>query len=196
MNWMEGNSLFTWMTCALLPDYRVPTKPGVPAPGLREIPHAQESMRMALETLHLYSVDRGLRPVMNSLRTDIARNPFARGEGLSARPIPINQRPLDNEYAWKGNPYQMDNWFKPIVTMFQFSCDDPLVAWFSDSTGALFMTLDGGKDWQDVGNKYEGVANPKGSLVFYYPARPRRKRAGRLLPERGRRKLDRAETVA
>jgi hypothetical protein len=98
-----------------------------------------------------------LRPVMNSLRPEIERNPFARGEALSAHPIPINERPLDNEYAWKGNPYQMDNWLKPIVTMFQSSCDDPLIAWFCDSTGAVFMTRDGGKDWQDVSAGLRGA---------------------------------------
>jgi hypothetical protein len=112
---------------------------------------------MAVETLELYPVDRVLRPVMNSLRADLERNPFARGETQSARPIPINQRPLDNEYAWKGNPYQMDNWLKPTVTMFQFSCDDPLVAWFSDSNGALFMTLDGGQSWRDVSAGLRGA---------------------------------------
>jgi hypothetical protein len=157
MNWMEGNSLFTWMTSALLPDYHAPAKPSLPATGPREIPHVEEAMRMAVETLHLYPVDRVLRPVMNSLRTDLERNSFARGEKQSAQPIPINQRPLDNEYAWKGNPYQMDNWLKPIVTMFQFSCDDPLVAWFCDGTGAVFMTLNGGKEWQDVSAGLRGA---------------------------------------
>jgi len=173
MNWMEGNSLFTWMTCALLPDYRSPVKPGVAAPGPRPIPHAEEAAGMALATLHLYPVDRVLRPVMNSLRTDLERNPFAHRETLSARPIPINQRPLDNEYAWKGNPYQMDNWLKPIVTMIQFACDDPLVGWFSDSTGAVGRTLDGGKIWQDVGAGLRGarvqniVASSKHTFVLY-----------------------------
>ncbi len=157
MNWMDGNPLFTWMTCALLPDYRAPARPGVPATGPREFPHAEEGMRAALETLRLYPVDRVLRPVMNSLRADIEPNPFARGAKLSARPIPINERPLDNEYAWKGNPYQMDGWLKPTVTTFQFSCDDPLVGWFSDSTGAVFMTLDGGKEWHDVSAGLRGA---------------------------------------
>jgi hypothetical protein len=157
MNWMEGNSLFTWMTCALLPDYQPPAKPGLPATGPREIPHREEALKMAVETLELYPVDRVLRPVMNSLRADMKRNPFARGETQSARPIPINQRPLDNEYAWKGNPYQMDNWLKPIITMFQFSCDDPLVAWFCDSAGVLFMTLDGGQSWRDVSTGLRGA---------------------------------------
>ena len=157
MNWMESNSLFTWMTCALLPDYRAPKEPGLLTARPREISHAEEAIKMAVETLHLYPLDRVLRPVMNSLRTDIERNPFARGEKLSARPIPINQRPLDNEYAWKGNPYQMDNWLKPIVTVMQFSCDDPLVAWFCDSSGAVFMTLDGGKEWHDVSGGLRGA---------------------------------------
>jgi hypothetical protein len=112
---------------------------------------------MALETLHLYPIDRVLRPVMNTLRPEIERNPFARGEALSAHPIPINQRPLDNEYAWKGNPYQMDNWLKPIVMMFQCSCDDPLVAWFCDSNGGVYMTLDGGKLWRDVSPGLRGA---------------------------------------
>jgi hypothetical protein len=157
MNWMEGNSLFTWMTCALLPDYRAPSKPGVAATGQPQIPHGEEALKMAVETLHLYPIDRVLRPVMNSLRTDIERNPFARGEAQSAHPLPINERPLDNEYVWKGNPYQMDNWLKPTVTSFQCSCDDPLVAWFSDSSGGVFMTLDGAKQWQDVSAGLRGA---------------------------------------
>jgi len=157
MNWMEGNSLFTWMTRAMLPEYRAPKKPGVAAAAPGDIPHGDEATKLALDTLRLYPVDRVLRPVMNSLRSDIERNTFSRNESLSARPIPINQRPLDNEYAWKGNPYQMDGWLKPTVTMFQFACDDPMVAWFSDSSGQFFMTLDGGKTWRDMNASLRGA---------------------------------------
>jgi hypothetical protein len=150
MNWMEGNSLFAWMTRAMVPEYRAPKKPGVASTAPDEIPHGEEAVRLALETLRLYPVDRGLHPVMNSLQKDIERNPFSRGESLSARPIPVNQRPLDNEYVWKGNPYQLDGWLKPTVTMYQSSCDDPLVSWFSDSSGKVFMSMDGGTSWQDL----------------------------------------------
>ena len=150
VNWMEGNPLCAWMTRALLPQYRPPIKPGVCAMATVEMQHGDEAMGFALETLRLYPVDRVLRPVMNSIRTDIERNPFARGESLSAHPMPINRRPLDNEYAWKGNPYQLDGWLKPTVTMFQFACDDPLVAWFCDGAGAVFMTRDGGNTWQSM----------------------------------------------
>ena len=157
MNWMEGNSLFTWMTRALLPEYRAPKRPGVASTAPGEIAHGDEAVRLALETLRLYPVDRVLRPVVNSLRADIERNSFSRAGQLSARPIPINQRPLDNEYAWKGNPYQMDGWFKPTVTMYQASCDDPFVAWFSDSAGGVFMTLDGGTTWRDMSAGLQGA---------------------------------------
>jgi hypothetical protein len=157
MNWMEGNSLFAWMTLSLLPEYRAPAKPGLAATAPDEIPNGNEAATLALDSLHLYPVDRVLRPVMNSLRPDIERNPFARNESLSAHPIPINQRPLDNEYAWKGNPYQLDGWLKPTVVMFQTSCDDPLVAWFCDSAGKLSMTLDGAATWQDMTGGLRGA---------------------------------------
>ena len=157
MNWMEGNSLFAWMTRALLPEYRPPEKPGVASVTRGPLPHGEEGMRLASETLRLYPVDRVLRPVMNSLRSDIERNPFLRDAAQSAHPLPINQRPLDNEYAWKGNPYQLDGWLKPTVTMFQWSCDDPLVGWFCDSSGKIFRTLDGGAEWREVTEALRGA---------------------------------------
>ena len=157
-NWKEGNPLFTYMAVALLPEYRAPIKPGHRAAPVGELSHGAEAERFSLETLHLYPVDRVMHPVMNSLRTDMERNPYARKEILSAQPIPMNLRPLDNEYAWKGNPYQMDGWLKPTVTMFQNSCDDPLVAWFSDSTGKIFMTLDGGATWRDMTSGLRGAS--------------------------------------
>jgi photosystem II stability/assembly factor-like uncharacterized protein len=141
----------------LLPEYRAPKKPGVAATAPDEILHGEEALRLATETLRLYPVDRVLRPVMNSLRTDLERNPFVRGEPLGAHPIPVNQRPLDNEYIWKGNPYQLDGWIKPTITMYQASCDDPLVAWVSDSTGAVYMTLDDGTTWRDLSAGFQGA---------------------------------------
>jgi hypothetical protein len=152
MNWMEGNSLFAFMTLALLPEHRAPLKPGVGRGVPSAIPHGEEALRLARDTLRDFPVDRVLRPVMNSLRADVERNPSVdrQGQPQSARPIPIERRPLDNEYAWKGNPYQMDGWLKPAIRMFQFSADDPEVAWFCDSAGRLFLTQDGGRAWRDV----------------------------------------------
>jgi hypothetical protein len=139
LNWMEGTSLYTFMTEALEPDRA-------------KLAHADESLALSVETLRKYPLDRVLRPVMNSIRTDIEISPFPdRGGAKQAvKPVPIDQRPLDNEYAWKGNPYALDGWLKPAVTSLQFSCDDPLAAWFSDANGHAFFTRDGMKSWTDV----------------------------------------------
>jgi len=151
MNWMEGNSLFTFMTLALLPEHRAPERPGICSINPDKLPHGPESLRLARESLELFPVDRVLRPVMNSLRIDIELNPHVDRSRAkqSARPLPMNQRPLDNEYEWKSNPYRLDGWFKPTVTAFQFSCDDPQTGWFSDTAGRIYMTKDGGKTWDD-----------------------------------------------
>ena len=139
LNWMEGNALYTYMTVALVPDRA-------------KLAHADESLALSAETLRRYPVDRVLRPVMNSIRKDIEISPFEdRGHAKQAvKPVPIDERPLDNEYAWKGNPYALDGWLKPAVTSIQFACDDPQVAWFSDATGRAYMSRDGMKTWSDV----------------------------------------------
>jgi hypothetical protein len=162
LNWMEGNSLYTFMTVALVPDRA-------------RLAHAEESLALSVDTLRRYPVDRVLHPVMNSIWPEIELSPFPdRGNAKqAAKPVPIDQRPLDNEYTWKGNPYQVDGWLKPAVTSIQFSCDDPLVMWFSDATGRAYMTRDGMKTWQDVtfgllGAKVKRLAaSPDRTFVIY-----------------------------
>ena len=136
---MEGNSLYTFMTLALTPDRA-------------NLAHAEESLALSVDTLRRYPLDRVLRPVMNSLRTDMEMSPFPDrgGANQAVKPVPIDQRPLDNEYTWKGNPYATDGWLQPAVTSIQFACDDPMVAWFSDAEGRAFMTRDGMKTWSEV----------------------------------------------
>lgn len=173
-NWTEGNSLFTYMTLALLPCYRdeAARKAGtVP----EEVPHAIDGLRLARESLAQFPVDRVFRPVMNSLRTEFEVNPASRTAGrLQATvPLPMKLRPLDNEYVWKGNPYQLDGWWKPTITAMQFSCDDPLVAWFCDSSGRAFLTIDHGKTWRNVSTGLMGapirnlVASPTRTFVLW-----------------------------
>lgn len=165
MNWMEGNSLFAFMTLALLPEYLAPARPGAARAVSREPAHAEEGLRLALDALRLYPVDRVMRPVMNSPGKEIELNPYADRSGArqGLKPLPINQRPLDNEYEWKGNPYRLDGWLKPTVTAVQFACDDPEVAWFSDSAGRVYLTLNGLRDWRDMtpglmGARVESIA--------------------------------------
>ena len=143
MNWMEGNSLFTYMTLAF---EKTPS-------------HGKEALELANDTLRRYPVDRVLRPVMNSIRADMEINPnLDRGkQKQAAKPIPIDERPLDNEYAWKGNPYQMDGWLCRPSGHWSFPATIPM-AWFSDATGRIYLTRDGMKSWQDVSWGLEGRA--------------------------------------
>src|SRR5204862_1491859 len=44
MNWMEGNSLFAFMTLALLPEYRAPQKPGYSSAVPVKVSHGEEGL--------------------------------------------------------------------------------------------------------------------------------------------------------
>jgi hypothetical protein len=175
LNWMEGNSLYTFMTLALIPQKWEPAPPGLASQVWAKLPHAAESVELSIDTLRRYPIDRVMHPVMNSIRADIEISPFEdRGKAKqAAKPVPIDQRPLDNEYAWKGNPYALDGWLKPSVTSIQFACDDPMVAWFSDATGHAYMSRDGMKNWMDVSRGLMGAqvkrlaASPTRTLVVW-----------------------------
>jgi hypothetical protein len=158
-NWFEGNALFAYIALALLPEYRDAGQ--IASKRAPTAPHAAEALQNARETLELYPLDRVMHPVMNSIRKDIELIAAPPRDGATQRralkPLPINVRPHDNEYAWKGNVYQLDGWLKPTVTAMQFACDDPMVAWFCDTTGRAYLTLDGGKSWQNVTNQMMGA---------------------------------------
>jgi hypothetical protein len=174
-NWFEGNALFNYTALALLPEYR--DAAWIAEKRAPAAPHAAEALRDARETLQLYPLDRVLHPVMNSIRKDVevitTQGRDRSTQVRAAKPLPINVRPLDNEYAWKGNPYQLDGWLKPTVTAMQFACDDPKVAWFSDSTGKAYLTLDGGETWQNVATAMMGAtvqnlaASPSRTFVLH-----------------------------
>ena len=96
---------------ALMPGYRAPIKPGQRTNAGKPDSHGAEAERLSLATLHLYPLERVMHPVMNSLRTDLESGTRSRAKEIqSAHPLPINERPLDNEYAWKGNPQYPDGW--------------------------------------------------------------------------------------
>lgn len=149
-NWTEGNSLFAYMTMALLPEYRDMTKADVAAANTA-VPHAAEGLTLAQQTLQQFPLSRVMRPVMNSLRKDLELNPASvtANRPLAANPLPMKDRPYDNEYVWKGNPYQLDGWLKPTISSLAFSADDPQVFWFTDTGGRLYRTMDGGQTWQN-----------------------------------------------
>lgn len=157
-NWSEGNAVFAYMTMALLPEYRDASRHAQNAAD-SGVPYAAEGLKLARQSMIEFPISRKLSPVMNSLRKDIELNPFTVKEGRpqAAKPLPMKDRPHDNEYVWKGNPYQLDGWLKSTVTSIAFSADDPQVAWFTDSGGRLYRTLDGGKSWSNAATAAMGA---------------------------------------
>ncbi len=151
MNWMEGNPLFTFMTIDSCKRAFI------------ILAHRDESLALSLDTLRRYPLEHVFRPVMNSLRTDLQ----------NGHPLPINQRPLDSEYSWQANPYQLDGWLRPAVVGFQVAADDPEVAWFADSTGKIYMSRDGWRTWTDMSAGLMGArvqnlaASPKRTFLLY-----------------------------
>ncbi len=159
-NWTEGNALFAFTTLSLLPKYSTPDELRSAQATKSTVPHAEEGLKLGIETLRNYKLDRVFRPVMGSLRKDVELNPFVeKGRpAQSTKPVPIHLRPHDNEYAWKGNPYQLDGYLKPHVTSSQFSADDLQVAWFSDSSGRAWTTFDRGANWQNASSSMMGAS--------------------------------------
>lgn|GEM_PF-1666239 len=142
-NKMEGNTVLTFMT----------------APFFAEVRDDKEVMDAAVTTLRLFPVDKVMRPVMNSINPDLPTGPVI---------VPMNVRVLDNEYEWKGNPYRRDGYLKPTVRTLEVSCDDPLVQYVCDATGAFYTTTDGGTSWV---NRSHGL---QGAAVRQIAASPRR----------------------
>ncbi len=167
-NWTEQNSLFAFTTFALLPEYRNPHERASSQTAAVtnetiadiDVPHAAEGMQFAIDSLQNYPIDRVFRPVMGSLRSGVELNPHLKkgGTPYSLQPIPIQLRPYDNEYVWKGDPYRLDGNLKPHVTSIQFSFDDAQVAWFSDSSGRAWMTRDRGQNWTNISSPMMGAS--------------------------------------
>jgi len=105
----------------------------------------------ALELLRLYPTVKLMQPQMNSIRKDIEiiTDPLT-GRKLAKDPLPFNERPFDNEYEWKGNPYQLDGWLSRIVVAMDVSKEDPMVIFAVDDGGYLYQSLDGGRSWHEA----------------------------------------------
>ena len=99
---------------------------------------------------------------MNCIRQDLTIVKALGRDGSTQvralKPLPINARPLDNEFAWTGDVYQLDGWLKPAIVAMQFACDDPQVEWFCDTTGKAYVTLDRGQSWQNVSTAMMGAS--------------------------------------
>jgi photosystem II stability/assembly factor-like uncharacterized protein len=104
----------------------------------------------ALWDLRHWPVTRRYTPRMNSIRRDIEFVTNAERRRVARDPLPMNERPMDNEYQWKGSPYALDGWLaRPIVAL-QVAAEDPAVIHCLDAAGVVYRSLDKGGTWQEM----------------------------------------------
>jgi len=112
----------------------------------------EQRLRAAIQNLRDYPTDKVFRPKMNSIRPDVKKV-----GGLAEEPLPMYERPLDNEYEWKNNPYSLDGWLSREIGSIDAAPEDPAVTYAADREGWLYRSVDEGKTWQDISAGLAGV---------------------------------------
>jgi len=96
--------------------------------------------------LETHPTCRLFQPQMNSIRQDLEfYTEGGRREALN--PLPVYQRPFDNEYGWKGSPYRLDGWLSRTVSVVEISPHDPYVQFAADTSGRSYRSLTKGEVW-------------------------------------------------
>lgn len=90
-----------------------------------------------------YPTNKVFQPRVNSIRHDIDFD-------NRTVPLPLSERPFDNEYDYKANPWKLDGWMARIVTEVEASPIDPMVVYASDAGGYVYRSNDGGESWLDT----------------------------------------------
>jgi hypothetical protein len=128
----------------------------------------EQRLQAAIQNLRDYPTDKIFRPKMNSIRPEVKKV-----GGLAEEPLPMYERPLDNEYEWKNNPYSLDGWMSREIASIDAAPEDPAVIYAADQQGSLYRSLDGDKTWEDIsavlaGARVRSVAAsiPRMRIVF------------------------------
>jgi hypothetical protein len=95
--------------------------------------------------LKYYPTNKVFQPRMANIRPDIDQ---------VKKPLPINERPFDNEYDFKGDPYRLEGWGARYITGVGAAAIDPNVMYACDDAGYLYRSLDGGQTWA---NSFQGL---------------------------------------
>jgi len=112
----------------------------------------------ALWDLRHWPTTRRYQPRLNSIRRDIKIAGRAGRRQVAEEPLPMNERPMDNEYQWKGNPYALDGWLSQPIVALAVSAEDPAVIYAVDGQGLLYRSLTGGKSWEEMAGAPEGMS--------------------------------------
>jgi len=100
----------------------------------------------SLWNLQTHPTCRILQPRLNSIRTDIEF--YEDGDRVQAlHPLPVCERASDNEYEWKGSPYDLDRWTSRTVTVLEVSPHDPYVQFAADVEGGAYWSHTRGEIW-------------------------------------------------
>jgi photosystem II stability/assembly factor-like uncharacterized protein len=100
----------------------------------------------SLWNLQTHPTCRVFQPRMNSIRADIEFHE-ADGRKEALNPLPVYERPSDNEYEWKGSPYRLDGWTSRIVSVLEISPHDPYVQFAADTSGYSYWSNTQGEVW-------------------------------------------------
>jgi hypothetical protein len=103
----------------------------------------------SLWNLQTHPTCRVFQPRMNSIRTDIEFHE-ANGRRESLHPLPVYERPSDNEYEWKVNPYSLDGWTSRIVSVLEVSPHDPYIQFAADTSGVSYWSNTQGEIWHGM----------------------------------------------
>ena len=154
VGWHDENPIFTYVTLAACArsDAGRPDFGKVGSDPARCRATRCRGARRGRPNADRLPVDRVVHPVMNSIRKDVQIIPteIARGTCKPSHRCRSTSGPSITNMPGRGNPCELDGWLKPTLSGMQFSCDDPQVAWFCDSAGGAYETLDHGKSWQSV----------------------------------------------
>ena len=99
--------------------------------------------------LQTFPTCRIFQPRMNSIRADIEFYAHD-GKKEALHPLPVYERPSDNEYEWKGNPFRLDGWLSRIVTILEISPLDPYVQVAADESGWAYYSNTKGEVWRQM----------------------------------------------
>lgn len=104
----------------------------------------------ALWDLRHWPLTRRYQPRMNSIRRDIEFVSNEEGHRVAKNPLPMNERPKDNEYQWKSSPYALNGWLARPILALAVADEDAAVIHCLDSEGLVYRSLDAGATWEEL----------------------------------------------